>query len=190
MIQKEMENYGITRENMLEIAIIVSNKMIKVKNLLMDEYDIHFSNKNLSEIIGKMFEKETASYLSNVTDYEVLNAQSDKDSDLNFTIKGESEKNVEIKVTSTKNTWTGGEFSQRPLDYLLISWGKNYEEYFIAYAHLEKEDWTSHFKKRFYGPSFKVKDLKDKSDKVILLGTINERGTGVIRENIFQKKLR
>jgi hypothetical protein len=183
------ETFGITRVNLFEIAKIVSFKMGKIKELLFDEYDIQFSNKNLSEIIGKIFEKETAEYLSKVTDYRVVNAKSDQDPDLSFRKKKKNIKFVEIKVTSTATAWTGGEFSKRPYDYILISWGENYDEYFIAYTHLEKEDWESNIKKGYYGPSFKVKDLKKKKNKTILLGRINKRGTRVIRENLFQTKL-
>ncbi|MBD3191171.1 MAG: hypothetical protein GF308_11025 [Candidatus Heimdallarchaeota archaeon] len=183
------EKFGITRNNLFEITKIVSHKMDKIKELLLDKYDIHFSNKNLSEIIGKIYEKETAEFLSKVTEFQVINAQSDQDPDLRFKKNKRTVKNVEIKVTSTLSTWTGGEFSKRPYDYILISWGENYDEYFIAYTHLEKDDWDSNIDKGFYGPSFKVKQLKQKKNKVILLGRINKRGTRVIRENIYQTKL-
>ena len=163
--------------------------MKKIKEILFDEYDIKFSNKNLSEIIGKIFEKETAEYLDKNTEFKVINAESDKDPDLCFYKNGEIIKNIEIKVTSTKSSWTGGEFSKRPFDYLLISWGGDYNEYFIVYTHIEKEEWDSNIAKGYYGPSFKVKKLNEKDDKIILLGSINHKGTGIIRENLFQTKL-
>jgi len=186
----EYEKFGITRENLLEIAKEVSFKMKKLKELT-DEFGIYLSNKNLSEIIGKIFEKETADFLSNETEYEVINAKSDKDPDLCFMKNGVSVKYVEIKVTSTYNTWTGGEFSQRPYAYLLISWGNNCNEFFIAFTRLMKDDWESRMKKgqRYYGPPFPVRKLNEKSEKIILMGRINERGTRVIREDLLQEKL-
>ncbi len=182
------EEFGISKESIYEIVKIVSFKMNKFKEILFDEYDIKFSNKNLSEIIGKIFEKETAEYLDKTTEFKVVNAQSDKDPDLCFYKNGEIIKKIEIKVTSTKNSWTGGEFSKRPFDYLLISWGENFNEYFIAYTHIEKDEWKSNISKGFYGPSFRVRKLNEKNDKVILLGHINKNGTGLIREDIYQKK--
>jgi len=189
MVLEDKGEYGITVKNILEITKIVSFKMKKLKEILFDEYDLSFSNKNLSEIIGKIFEKEIAEYLSKATDYLVVNAKSDQDPDLRFIKNGEDKKFIEIKVTSTDNAWTGGEFSKRPFDYLLISWEKSFENYFIAYTHLEKEEWESNIEKGFYGPSFNVKKLNSKTDKVILFGTINQSGSKLIRENINQTKL-
>jgi len=189
LISDESMKYGIIRSNIIEITKIVSEKLHKIEGSLLDEYDINFSNKNLSEIIGKIFEKETADFLSRKTEYQVINAKSDQDADLCFLKNGNVVKNVEIKVTSTINAWTGGEFSKRPFDYLLISWGENYDDFFIAYTHLEKDEWDSNIDKGYYGPSFTVKKLNEKSDKIILLGNINQQGTRVIRENIYQRKL-
>ena len=181
--------FGITKENIRAITKIVSNKMLKIKEMLMDEYDIHFSNKNLSEIIGKIYEKEAADYLTKHTPYRVQNAQSDQDPDLVFYKDNEEVLKIEIKVTSTQTAWTGGEFSKRPYDYILVSWGKNFTSFFVAYTHLEKDDWESNIDKGFYGPSYKVKFLKEKKDKQIFIGRINERGTRIIREVIYQTKL-
>jgi len=189
MKTNEREKYGITIKNILEISKIVSFKMHRIKELLFDEYDIKFSNKNLSEIVGKIFEKETADYLTKVTNYQVVNAKSDSDPDLCFMERGVIIKNIEIKVTSTLTAWTGGEFSKRPFDYLLISWGANFDEYFIACTHLEKDEWDSNIDKGYYGPSFKISKLKEKKDKIIILGNINQSGTRLIRENIYQAKL-
>ncbi len=183
------EDFGINRGNMIAITKNVTFKMLKLKETLIDEYGIHLSNKNLSEIVGKIFERESATFLTKNTEYKVVNAQSDKDPDLTF-FKGSKEVHkVEIKVTSTTTAWTGGEFSKRPFDYLLISWGENFTDYFIAYTHLEKEEWKSNIDKGYYGPSYKTKFLKEKKDKTIFLGRLNESGTRLIRENIYQKKL-
>lgn len=185
---EQIREFGITKENIRSITKIISKKMLKLKEMLMDEYDIYLSNKNLSEIVGKLFERESATFLTRTTPYNVLNAQSDKDPDLVFYKEGKEILKVEIKVTSTVNAWTGGEFSKRPFDYLLDSWGKDFTSYFIAYTHLEKDDWESNINKGFYGPSYKVKFLNEKREKIILIGRINERGTRVIREDIFQTK--
>ncbi|MCF2143105.1 MAG: hypothetical protein K9W42_05340 [Candidatus Heimdallarchaeota archaeon] len=183
-VLSENEKYGITRENLLEITKIVSKKMAKLKRILDNDLRIELSNKNLSEIVGKVLEKEIADYLSKVSNYQVINAHSDKDPDLQFLENNHVIKSIEIKVTSTTNAWTGGEFSKRPFDYLLISWGGNFDEFFIAYIHLEKDNWKSNISKSYYGPSFTVKMLNERKDKVILLGAINERGTRVIRETV------
>ena len=45
-----------TRNNLLEITREVSRRMLEVKKHLMDPYEVCFSNKNLSEIIGKIME--------------------------------------------------------------------------------------------------------------------------------------
>ncbi len=189
MTIENLEEYGITKENILNIARNVSRKMLKLKEQLLDEYDIYLSKKNLSEIIGKIFERECATYLTKKTKYQVNNAQSDQDPDLTYLKNGETILKVEIKVTSTTSAWTGGEFSKRPFDYLLISWGENFKEFFIAYTHLEKKDWDSNIAKGYYGPSFKIKSLKTKKDKIIFLGSLNEKGTRLIREDIYQIKL-
>lgn len=103
----------------------------------MDEYDISFSNKNLSEIIGKIMEKVCADTFTQKLSFEVKRARVDKDPDLTFT---EIDAPMEIKITSTDKSWTGGEFSKRPFDYLLASWGGNFDEFFCCLVHLEKED--------------------------------------------------
>jgi len=185
----DREKYGITRENIFEITKIVSFKMTKIKEVLLDEYDIKFSKKNLSEIIGKIFEKETAEYLDKVTKFQVLNAQKDKDPDLCFISNGEHVKYIEIKVTSTNSNWRGGEFSKRPYDYLLISWGGNFDNFFVAYTHIENDDWISSISKGYYAPIFKVEKLYNKIDKVIFIGKFRQSGKSLIRENINQTKL-
>lgn len=182
------EDFGVNKGNMIAITKNVTFKMLKLKEMLVDEYEIHLSKKNLSEIVGKIFEKESAAFLTKNTKYKVVNAQSDKDPDLTFFKGSKTVHKVEIKITSTTNAWLGGEFSRRPFDYLLISWGENFTDYFIAYTHLETDEWQSNISKRFYGPSYKTKFLKEKQDKNIFLGSLSESGTKLIRENIYQKK--
>lgn len=161
--------------------------MHKYRDLINDD-EIELNNKNLSEIIGKQFEKEVARYLNDNTKYQVLNAQSDREPDIRFLENGVVKKNLEIKVTSTDRGWTGGEFSQRPYDYLLISWGSDFNSYFIAYCQLEKDDWKSNIDKKFYGPSLSIGSLKGKNFE-ILLGSTSQSGKKLIRENINQNKL-
>ena len=182
--------FGITKEIIVEILKGVSSRMKKFKTELMDEYDTHFSNKNLSEIIGKMMEKVAADVFTKHFGFKVIKAGSDKDPDLNFT--GRNNRPLEIKVTSTDNTWTGGEFSTRPFDYLLVAWDtNNFENYFCCLVHLEKSDWKSNFAKNFYGPSLDVKKLYERDDKILFLGNLEKTPRGAIKikkENINQVK--
>lgn len=159
----------------LEILEKISFRMKKFKKDFMDEYDIQFSNKNLSEIIGKMIEKVASEIFTQRLNYTVRRALADRDPDLYFT---KIEKPMEIKMTSTDITWTGGEFSQRPFDYLLISWGGNFDEFFCCLVHLEKKDWESNIKNKFYGPTLKAKTIYNIQDKIIFFGDfeITDRG--------------
>lgn len=169
-----------TRENLLEIMKEVSRRMLEVKKYLMDPYDVCFSNKNLSEIIGKVMEKVSADFFTKKLGYEVKNAKADREADLVFT---KINLPIEIKMTSTKNAWTGGEFSKRPFDYLLVSWGGNFDEFFVCCVKLQKEDWKSNMSKNFYGPSLSLKKVKEINDKIILIGKIDEKGR-MIREKV------
>ena len=183
-----MDNdFGLDRMAILEIIRETSIKMRKANNLVFKPYGIHLSKKNLSEIIGKIMEKTSAEILSEKLGYEVRNAQSDSEPDVNFTKIGKA---VEIKITSTDNAWTGGEFSKSPLEYLLVSWGGDFDEFFVAFTHLDKQDWHSNISKNFYGPSYKAKDLYNKKDKIIFLGSLEVSSTGSVklkRENVISQ---
>jgi len=169
-----------TRDNLLVIMKEVSRIMGQVKTRLIDPYDIQFSNKNLSEIIGKIMEKVASDFFTEKLGYEVINAKSDKDPDLWFT---KISLPMEIKMTSTTSAWTGGEFSKRPDDYLLCSWGGEFNKFFVCCVKLMKEDWKSNISKGFYGPSLSIKKLREIKDKIILIGEINEKGR-MIREKV------
>jgi len=180
-------DFGLDRTVVLEIIRETSIKMRKADNEVFKAYEISLSNKNLSEIIGKIMEKTSAEILSKKLGYEVRNAQSDSEPDLNFTKIGKA---VEIKITSTDVAWTGGEFSKRQLDYLLVSWGGHFDEFFAALTHLDKQDWHSNISKNFYGPSYKAKDLYNKKDKIIFLGSFEVSSRGSVklkRENVISQ---
>ena len=151
---KERNKFGLTKNIVVEVLKGVSFRMQKFKKELMDEYDLSFSNKNLSEIIGKVMEKVCSDTFTKRLGYEVKRALADKQPDLNFT---KINTPMEIKMTSTNNSWTGGEFSKRPFDYLLVSWGGDFDEFFCYLVHLEKDDWKSNFQNNFYGPSLSAK---------------------------------
>jgi len=187
LVNSDRLKYGITESNMRQIARNVSRKMQNYKSLI-DKDELALSNKNLSETVGKQFEREVAVFLNDNTKYQVINARSDKDPDIQFLENGEVKKYLEIKVTSTERGWTGGEFSKRPYDYLLISWGSDFNSYFIAYCHVEKKDWKSNIDKNYYGPSLTLSSLKGKNLE-ILLGSTTNNGNKLIRENIGQSKL-
>lgn len=169
--------FGITKEMILEILRGVSKRM-RAFNELKIEYDIHLSNKNLSEIIGKIMEKVAADVFSKRLGYDVNRAMADRDPDLIFT---KINLPMEIKMTSTDNAWTGGEFSQRPFDYLLVSWGEDTKEFFCCLVHLEKSDWKSNMSKKFYGPSLSSKTIYDKKDKIIFIGNLEITKRGAIK---------
>jgi len=178
-------SFGLDKSTVIEIIKEVSYKIRKANDEVFKPYGIRLSNKNLSEIIGKITEKTAADILSKKVGYEVINAQKDSDPDLFFAKTGKS---IEIKITSTNDAWTGGEFSKRPFDYLLISWGgNNFDEFFVAFVHLEKKDWKSNISKNFYGPSYRAKFLYEKADKIIFLGKLEKSLRGAVkikRENI------
>jgi hypothetical protein len=178
-MDKELSRIA-TRQNLLEIMKEVSRRMLEVKKHLMDPYDVCFSNKNLSEIIGKIMEKVASDIFTKKLGYEVKNAKADREADLVFT---KINLPMEIKMTSTKNAWTGGEFSQRPFDYFLVSWGGNFDEFFVCCVKLQKEDWKSNMSKNFYGPSLSLKKLNSMQDKIVLIGNIDDKGR-MIREKI------
>lgn len=172
-MQKEVLEIA-TRENLLEIVKKVSEIMKAVKKELIEPYNIYFSNKNLSEIIGKIMEKVSSDVFTAKLGYEVKNAKSDKEPDLYF-------KNIdlpmEIKMTSTTNAWTGGEFSKRPFYYFLVSWGgSEFDEFFVCAVKLNKEDWKSNIGNQYYGPSLSFKKLLEKTDKFILVGEADNNG--------------
>lgn len=169
-----------TRDNLLEIMKEVSRRMLEVKKHLMDPYEVCFSNKNLSEIIGKIMEKVASDVFTKNLGYDVKNAKADREADLVFT---KINLPFEIKITSTKNAWTGGEFSQRPFDYFLVSWGGNFDEFFVCCVKLHKKDWKSNMSKNFYGPSLSMKKVNSIKDKIVLIGKIDEKGR-MVREKV------
>ncbi|MBW3015832.1 hypothetical protein KY330_05385 [Candidatus Woesearchaeota archaeon] len=169
--------FGITKKIVLEIMKGVSKRM-KAFADLRKEYDIHLSNKNLSEIIGKIMEKVAADVFSKRLGYEVKKALSDRDPDLFFT---KINRPLEIKVTSGDSSWVGGEFSQRPFDYLLISWGgEKFDEFFVCFTHLEKTDWKSRMHKKFYGPILKAK-VVFKKKRIDFIGNFYVTKKGAVR---------
>ena len=169
-----------TREYLLKILKEVSKRMKVVDEILIKKYDVGFSNKNLSEIIGKIMEKVSSEIYTKELKFEVKNAKSDKEPDLYFT---KLELPLEIKMTSTLNSWTGGEFSKRPSHYFLVSWGGNFDEFFICVVKLQKSDWKSNMSKNYYGPSLSIKKLREIEDKLILIGEIDDKGR-MVRERI------
>lgn len=170
-----------TRQNLLEIMKEVSRRMKAVKKNLIEPYGIYFSNKNLSEIIGKIMEKVAADYFAKKVGYEVKNAKSDKEPDIYFT---KIKLPIEIKMTSTKNAWTGGEFSKRPFNYFMVSWGGDFDEFFVCVVKLAKKDWKSNISKNFYGPSLSLKKLNSKKDKLVLIGKIDDKSR-MVREKVL-----
>lgn len=183
------KRFGLDEKTVNDIVKEVAAKMQKVDEIFIP-YNIHLSNKNLSEIIGKIMERTASDILTKKLGYEVKNAKSDAEPDITYTKTGDK---LEIKITSTDNAWTGGEFSKRPFEYLLVSWGGRFDEFFVAFTHLEKGDWHSNMDSNYYGPSYKAKDLYDKKDKIIFFGRLEKTERGAIkikREKITQSRLK
>lgn len=177
--------FGLDKETVLKIIKKVSQKIRTANESVFEPYGIQLSNKNLSEIIGKIMEKTAADILTKKVNYQVRNAKTDAEPDLFF---NKINKAIEIKVTSTETSWTGGEFSKRPFEYLLISWGgRNFDEFFVGFTHLEHADWKSNMSNNYYGPSYSAKNLYEKKEKTIFIGSfkISPKGSvKLLREKI------
>jgi len=164
-----MENeFGITREMILEIVKATSIAMKRLKRYQIDEYSITMSNKNLSELLSKTFEGAAAKIFSKRLGYKIEKEKVDRDPDLTFT---KINRPLEVKVTSTDYAWTGGEFSQRAPDYLLVSWGGDFDEFYITLVRIDHDDWQSRMAQRFYGPSFTIRKLFEK-DRIEFMGKL------------------
>ena len=74
MAKKDTNKFGLTKVMVIEVLKGVSFRMQKFKKELMDEYDLSFTNKNLSEIIGKIMEKVCADTFTKRLGYEVKRA--------------------------------------------------------------------------------------------------------------------
>jgi hypothetical protein len=173
-----MNSFGITEEMIQEILRGVSERMSYFSELRR-LYDIHLSNKNLSEILGKIMEKVASDVFTRHLGYEVKKATCDRDPDLFFTHIG---KPLEIKITSTDTAWTGGEFSNRASDYILVSWGgEKFDEYFLCLTMLEKSDWESHMAKKYYGPALKAITVYNKRNKQVFIGSFKFSKRGICR---------
>ncbi|HII53693.1 hypothetical protein COT30_03350 [Candidatus Micrarchaeota archaeon CG08_land_8_20_14_0_20_49_17] len=179
-----LNTFGINRTTALELAKETSVCMLGFKRDFIDKYGVNLSNKLISELVGKIFEVQCERVLTKRLGYEVRKEKRDKEPDLFFT---RINKPLEVKLTSTTSAWTGGEFSKRPFDYLLVSWGGNFDEFFMALVHLEKKNWKSNFESNFYGPSYSAAKLYERKDKIVLLGSFEKtpRGTvKIVREKI------
>ncbi|MEM3086105.1 MAG: hypothetical protein QXT68_03070 [Halobacteria archaeon] len=168
-----------------KVARETAECMSDFKTNFVEKYKINISNKLTSELVGKIFETRCESIFSKSLGYAVRREASDKDPDLYFT---RINRPLEVKLTSTLTAWTGGEFSKRPFDYLLVSWGGSFDEYFVALVRLVKKDWKSNYQKKFYGPSYSAKKLYERKDKKVFMGDfkVNEsRGSvKIVRERI------
>ncbi|MGI0141558.1 MAG: hypothetical protein ACREBF_02825 [Candidatus Micrarchaeales archaeon] len=167
----------ISKTIVVEAIKEVSKKMKRVNGILK-EYNVFLSNKNLSEIIGKISETTFAEVLTKHLGYEVKYAKADAEPDLFFT---KTKEKFEIKMSSTSSGWQGGEFSTRPTEYFLITWGGDFDEFFVAKAHLTDKEWYSHIANRRYGTSYPAKDLFNKKEKIIYLGKLEQTKRGAIR---------
>jgi hypothetical protein len=168
----------IPKTVIMEIVREISKKMQIANNKVFRPYKIQLSAKNLSEILGKITESTSAEILTKRLGFEVVNAKKDADADLVFTKTGEK---FEIKMTSTNNSWQGGEFSTRPYDYFLISWGGDFNEFFVARALLSTGAWRSNMKKRRYGITYYARDLYKNKTKEIFLGELITTPRGAIK---------
>lgn len=179
-----MNKFGLTKKAVTKVMKETSSAMQKFKLEYLDKYDVNVSNKLLSELLSKIMEAKAEKIFSKEVGYKVKKETKDSEPDLFFT---KISRPLEIKTTSTLTAWTGGEFSKRPFDYLLVSWGGNFDEFFVASIKLEKKDWNSNFSKNFYGPSYSSKKLFSRKDKEIFLGSFEKTHRGsikIVREKI------
>ena len=152
------------------------------------DFDQMFGSKNQSELLSKIFEKVAADVYSKWTDATVVNPSSDNDPDLYFVEAGHP---LEIKVTCG-DTWTGGTFSKRPADYLLVSWDKNTKDNcYVALAHLKKSDWLPGGK-NYYGTRYPKKALYEAIEQQkahSFFGSLEKtnRGHKIIKQRVVQK---
>jgi len=174
--------FGITKRMIRDIMNLSSAYAKHIKKDF-DEHEISISNKSLSELLSKIIEVYSSKIFTEKLGYRVEKEKSDREPDLVFT---RMNRPLEVKVTSTNSGWTGGEFSRRAPDYLLVSWGENFDEFFVALVHIEKSDWESRIEKRFYGPFFSIKRLYDIKQKTIFVGNLERKGerTKLLRERI------
>lgn len=180
---KQSNDFGITKEMIMEIMKLSSIYAKHIKKDF-DEHEISISNKSLSELLSKIVEVYSSKIFTEKLGYKVEKEKSDREPDLIFT---RISRPLEVKVTSTNNGWTGGEFSVRAPDYLLVSWGGNFDEFFVVLVHIEKTDWESRIEKRFYGPFFSIKKLYDIKQKTIFMGSLDKKGERIklLREKII-----
>lgn len=172
--------FQLSRKSIIEVLRLTCATMQEFNRLFIKPYEVRLSNKNTSEILGKVLETHAAMVFTQVVGYEVRKETRDRDPDLFFT---DIDRPLEVKVTSTATGWTGGEFSKRPFDYLLVSWNPAtlYDRYFTSVVHLEKRDWESRMANDYYGPSFSARRLSEKTDRIDFVGTIVRGKQGGVR---------
>lgn len=173
-----MNKFGLTKEIVSKVIKETSVAMKKFKIDYLDRYKVNVSNKLLSELLSKIMEVKAEEIFTKELGFEIKKETKDSEPDLFFT---KSNIPLEIKTTSTLTAWTGGEFSKRPFDYLLVSWGGNFDEFFIALVKLKKTDWKSNFANNFYGPSYSAQKLFKKKNKEIFLGSFEKSSRGTIK---------
>jgi hypothetical protein len=173
-----MNKFGLTREIVFKVMKETSKAMKNFKQDYLDKYKVNVSNKLLSELLSKIMEVNAEKIFTRELGYKIMKETKDSEPDLFFT---KINTPLEIKTTSTLNAWTGGEFSKRPFDYLLVSWGGDFDEFFVALVRLKKTDWKSNFAKNFYGPSYSSKRLFLRKDKEVFLGSFEKTKRGAVK---------
>lgn len=173
-----MNKFGLTKETVFEVMKETSSAMKRFRLEYLDKYGVNVSNKLLSELVSKIMEAKAEMIFTKALGYEIKKETKDSEPDLFFTKMNAP---LEIKTTSTLTAWTGGEFSKRPFDYLLVSWGGNFDEFFVTLVKLKKSDWKSNFSKNFYGPSYSAQKLFKRKDKEIFLGSFEKSKRGAIK---------
>ncbi|MEW6294811.1 MAG: hypothetical protein AB1467_00765 [Candidatus Diapherotrites archaeon] len=173
-----MNKFGLTKDVVFKVIQETSQAMKKFRQEYLDKYGVNVSNKLLSELLSKIMEAKAEDIFTKAVGYEIKKETKDSEPDLFFT---KIKTPLEIKTTSTLTAWTGGEFSKRPFDYLLVSWGGNFDEFFVALVKLKKADWKSNFSKNFYGPSYSAQKLFKRKDKEVFLGSFEKTSRGAIK---------
>jgi len=159
-------------ENFDAVLDVVKTRFADLKSAY-DKHRIVKTKKQLSEDVSALFETAMEDVYTNVVAPK-------KDSEPDIYMDGIP---VEIKTTKGED-WTGGEYSKRPSQYLLVAWEDVGQDtrFFVANLYLKEEDWKSSKSDKYYGTNFSKKDIisriENQKDVDILSGEIYSYNRG------------
>jgi hypothetical protein len=161
----EMDYNTFFTEEIVDAWLTESQHAMQDFMVWSEKHNVFLSNKQTSEIFSRLLESKGAEVFQRYYEGEVVNASTDDQPDLKF-----DEKPLEIKVTNG-DQWTGGEFSKRPSDYLLVSRNEDFTKFFVCLVNIQKEEWISG-NEGYYGTFYRKKQLMEKQEKHVYRGGI------------------